>query len=277
MQTYRENGKNIPNFLNPRAIVFYVHGLFAHQNRCAHVAKAFAEIGVTTVGFDFRGHGKSQGLPGYIEDFNDLMNDFINFATLMEGLYSKEIPKFLIGESMGGLIGYLFGLKTPNFFKGMIFLAPSLQESETKKMPMKFAYYLSYFIKSIPIPLPRKNESSKNPAVFENVRSEPLIYNGGIRFGTMANILTGMELAKNSMEKFIVPFLMVQGGMDNIVNVECNIDLVIKATAKDKTLVFYENLWHNVLHEDEIKEILPFMVKWVDSRVFNEKEKEIMF
>lgn len=63
LHTYRENAKGISYFKNPNAIVFYIHGFFGHQNRCAHVAKYFAEYGITTVGNDSRGHGKSQGLP----------------------------------------------------------------------------------------------------------------------------------------------------------------------------------------------------------------------
>lgn len=192
------------------------------------------------------------------------------FTSLVQIQYNEKTPKFLIGESLGGLIGYIFGLKNPNIFKGIIFLAPSLRENESKRIPMKAAFYLSYIAKRIPIPLPRKNESSKNPAVFENVRREPLIYNGGIRFGTMAAILTGMENCRDTWEKFEAPFLLIQGGLDNVVSVECNVDFFEKSKSVDKTMLIYENLWHNIIHEEEISEIMLKMIDWIKKRIGTE-------
>ena len=38
-----------------------------------------AENGITVVGFDFEGFGKSSGLRGYIENVDTLVNDMIDF------------------------------------------------------------------------------------------------------------------------------------------------------------------------------------------------------
>jgi acylglycerol lipase len=42
------------------------HGLNSHMNHGSHIAKAMSEINVITVGFDYRGFGKSQGIPGFV-------------------------------------------------------------------------------------------------------------------------------------------------------------------------------------------------------------------
>ena len=271
--TYREHGKNLIDPKKPKALLFVIHGLFAYQNRCAHGAKYFSKLGITVVGFDFRGHGKSEGLPGYIENYDDLVSDFLQFTKLIDSIYSKDIPRFLIGQSMGGLVGFLVGLKNIEYFQGMIFLAPSLKQHTSKKFSMNFAKYLSYIVSTVAIPLPRKNDSSKNPAVFENIQTEPFIYKGGIRPQSIASLVDGMNFSSRNLENFKVPFLMVQGGMDNLVDVECNIDLLEKSPCKDKTLLFYENVWHDIFHEEEIFEIFDFIAKWIDNRIAKKKDK----
>lgn len=272
--TYREHGKNTLNPDYPNALLFLVHGLFAHMNRCAHIAKHFSKIGVTTIGFDLRGHGKSGGLPGYIGNFDEMIADFEQFTVLVDKIYPKNVPRFFMGQSMGGMLGFIYGLKQPEYFKGMMFFAPSLKQHESKKLAMGAAKVISYLLPKVPIPLPRKNDSSKNPAVFENILEEPYIYKGGVRPGTIRSLVNAMNFTSLNIEKFISCFIMVQGGMDVLVDLECNIDLFEKSSAKDKTLLFYDNLWHDIFHEEEIFEILEYLTKWLQLRIYKKKEKE---
>jgi len=55
LQTYRHNAKG----KTPKAIVALFHGLRSHTNTAAHLAHYYAQHGITTVGFDYRGFGKS--------------------------------------------------------------------------------------------------------------------------------------------------------------------------------------------------------------------------
>lgn len=113
-----------------------VIGLFSHQNRMAHIAKSFAKEGYATVGFDFRGHGKSQGLSGYIDDYNTLLNDYILFIKLVDKLYDEKLPRFSISQSMGGMITLLTANKMNNYFRGLIFLAPCFKMHDKLKYPV---------------------------------------------------------------------------------------------------------------------------------------------
>ncbi len=54
------------NGQKPRGICVIFHGLNSHVGRGAHIAHATAQIGLTVVGFDHRGCGKSEGIRGYI-------------------------------------------------------------------------------------------------------------------------------------------------------------------------------------------------------------------
>ena len=60
---------------SPRAVVCLVHGLGEHTGRYAHVAAALNDAGYAVLGFDLRGHGKSEGLRGHTPSYETLMDD----------------------------------------------------------------------------------------------------------------------------------------------------------------------------------------------------------
>jgi len=43
-------------------------------------------------------------------------------------------------------------------------------------------------------------------------------------------------------------------------------ELEKKSPSKDKKVLFYENMWHNIWHEPEIVEIIPQICKWIKER-----------
>ena len=272
LQTYLEHGKNISDVKWPKALVVQAHGLFASQNSQGKIPKLFSEHGITTVGFDFRGHGKSEGLGGFIENSNYLVNDLIEFLGLVDNIYDKSIPRFFLGLSFGGTIGFLTGLRIPEYFKGMLLMAPGLQPNQTNKLAMKFARFCSCLISTVPMPNRQKNEACRNPASFEKWTNDPLVYRGGIRLKTIGSVLDGFDTCKRNFNKFIVPFIVVIGGMDKLVDVEACVDLYEEAPCKDKTLLFAPNMWHVVPHEEEFEEIFKFIMNWINEKIGIEKK-----
>lgn len=63
--------------------------------------------GFTFVGFDHRGHGKSEGERGYLDDYKLMINDAKNFVTNIFNTY-PNVPIFLFGHGFGGLLSIVF-------------------------------------------------------------------------------------------------------------------------------------------------------------------------
>ncbi len=64
-----------------------MHGLCSHMGHSAHLAEYLSHRGITTVGYDYRGFGKSEGDRGYIEDFTTHLSDAERFVTLVREVY----------------------------------------------------------------------------------------------------------------------------------------------------------------------------------------------
>lgn len=266
LHTYREHGKDLPDTTKPRALMFSAHGLHGHQNQQACLAKIFSANGITTIGFDIRGHGKSEGLRGSIRSSQDLVNDYMDFIQLIDTLYDKNIPRFLFGISMGGMLSFLIGHRIPNYFKGIIFLAPAFHMKVSNLM-ISFTKCLFCCCLNFKLKLPSKNDLSKNPASHEAWLADPFVYNSGIRPKTVFSLNDGGIICRRNFDQFTTPFVIAVGAMDKLVEPEACVDFYEKSPAKDKNLLFSPTMWHGVFHEEEFEEISIYLSKWVNDRI----------
>jgi acylglycerol lipase len=84
-----------------------------------------ARAGYAVHGVDYEGHGKSEGLQGYIPSFDVLVADCdAVFAAVVASTANTELPRFLLGESMGGAVALLLHRTRPDYWTGAVFVAP---------------------------------------------------------------------------------------------------------------------------------------------------------
>ncbi len=107
--------------------------MFEHSNSNANIAKFLANQGYDVLSFDLRGHGKSEGVKGFFENQNIILQDLNKFIDLTEKDYiDKTSNKFVLGYSFGGLFANLLCLQRKDYFNGMILLAPSFNGDNKK-------------------------------------------------------------------------------------------------------------------------------------------------
>lgn len=87
-----------------RALLVIVHGLGEHIARYDFIARAYNALGITVVGADHRGHGRSGGLRGHADGFDEYTADVACVVRFAQGTLGDELPWFVLGHSMGGLI-----------------------------------------------------------------------------------------------------------------------------------------------------------------------------
>jgi alpha-beta hydrolase superfamily lysophospholipase len=89
------------------------------------LAKYFAKRDIVTIGFDYRGFGRSHGVRGHIESIESHLSDCEKFINLSKEVY-PETPFYAVGLSLGGGTAYHLGLKHKKMFEGSVLMAPAL-------------------------------------------------------------------------------------------------------------------------------------------------------
>lgn len=99
------------------------HGLGEHSGRHEYMLKLFSQNFNIAI-YDLRGHGKSQGKPAYVEDFNHYLKDLQAVIDYLKKEFSLD-QYTLFGHSMGGLItaSYLQNMAKSELYPEKVFLS----------------------------------------------------------------------------------------------------------------------------------------------------------
>ena len=86
------------------------------------------DAGYSVCGVDNQGCGRSSGLFGYVERFEDYVDDMLAFVALARVTdlagFGGALPTFGLGCSLGGSVVLRAALKRPAAFDGLLLLAP---------------------------------------------------------------------------------------------------------------------------------------------------------
>jgi len=89
----------------------------------------------------------------------------------------------------------------------------------------------------------------KGPAMTAYMRSDPNTFTDKMCPSTIKMILTASDESNKTFEHYTSPFLVIQGGIDKLVDPDVGFDLMERSPSKDKTHLYFENMWHDIWHE----------------------------
>ena len=89
---------------NSRGTLVVTHGMAEHSESYARFAEGMNRRGWNVIAWDSRGHGKSDGKRGYVEDFAWFSEDLKLFVDHLKKNPSFKKPFFFVAHSMGGLV-----------------------------------------------------------------------------------------------------------------------------------------------------------------------------
>lgn len=270
----RDTGGNAPI----KGVVFMTHGYAS--DTCwlfQTTAIAYASWGYATYCADLLGHGRSDGLRGYLGDFEAAAGASLSFflAVRKDPAYA-DLPAFLFGESMGGAVTLLMYLRSPpDAWTGIILSAPLLIIPEDMK-PSKVKLFLFGMLFGLAdtwqVMADKKmvRNSIRDREKLRVMLANPRIYTGPPRLGTMREIARVTEYLQGMFAKVTVPFLAVHGTVDGITAPEGSKMLYEKAESADKSLTLFDGFYHSLIQgesEENSRKVLAGMKEWIDERV----------
>lgn len=253
--------KDIPE--EPRAIVVIVHGLGEHLGRYDYVAKELNSFGYGVVRFDNRGHGKSGGARGYLNDYFKFIDD----ANVIVELAKKQFPNlpiFMLGHSMGGFITTSYGIRYPDKLNGQILSGPVIVKlpifEELKKVDINkdglipIENGLSHLICRSELVVDTYNKDTYNLKEFTTKLLVTVFHDG-------------VSWLMNNIDNYRYPCLILHGEADQIVPYESSEYLYNEGSSQDKTLKIIPELYHEILNEEEKDKILQEINGWINDRI----------
>ena len=260
LHTYRYPCKS------PRSVLVTLHGLNSYSQPTGVIAKELAASNCEVLAFDFRGHGKSQGIRGFIKAISDLVEDTLDFLVEVEKLY-PGLPLFLMGGSLGAAVVTQVSIRIPKKVSGIILINPALGiNSRLEGCVRSVSSCLAYFCPTYPIYRSDLNRTSRNTHLHEYISENQFYYNGRIRIGTSAAALNAMKELRKCKKNVTNSVLLIQGSEDKVTNVDKVMNFMKKITVEDKTLLMYPGRPHSIVFEDAVFEIAAKIVDWVVRR-----------
>jgi alpha-beta hydrolase superfamily lysophospholipase len=254
---------------NPKAVVALVHGLGEHSGRYEHVGRALTEAGFALVGFDLRGHGKSGGPRGHIPSFDAFMDDIEGFHKQVEERFA-ELPCFLYGHSLGGILALNYVLRCKPDFKGVIStgagLRTALEEQTGKIMIVRV---LGTLLPNLTIPSGlNPYHISRDQDVAQAYIADPLVHDR-MTLGFGKAMLSVLPWTFEHAHEFSLPLLIMHGTADKL-GYPRGSEEFASYVKQDCTLKLWDGLHHEIHNEPEQDEVFVFTIDWMNTQLNHE-------
>jgi alpha-beta hydrolase superfamily lysophospholipase len=257
-----------------RARMVIAHGLGEHSGRYGNVIERVLPMGISVWAPDHRGHGRSGGPRGHVLNFEQYLTDLREMIDLAKTDMPAEMPCFLLGHSMGGLIALYFALRYADIIDGLIASSPCLG-MVIEVPPLKRV--LGSFMSRVWPGMSMGNgldptKISRDPAVVSAYENDPLVHDRvSARFFT--ELMGAMESVNRQAPALNLPLLLQVADEDYLVNAESSKQFFGKLTHADKNLHVYKGMYHEIYNapEDQKKGVLDDLERWLGKRMNNVK------
>lgn len=249
-----------------RAVLLVVHGLAEHSGRYMNLVNRFVPLGYAVYGIDHIGHGRSEGRRLYVERFADYTEPLGTYADMVR-CWQPDRPLFLVGHSMGGLIGALHLITHQEKLAGAVLSGPAVKvPGNISPATMIIGRMLSALIPKVGLVSLEAEGVSRDPAVVKAYLEDPLVYRGKMTARLGAEMLGAMERVRAEANRIHLPLLILQGGADRLVDPSGAQMLYEKVASPDKKLIVYEGFYHEVFNEPQHDRVLSDVEQWLERR-----------
>lgn len=251
----------------PRACLVFVHGFAEHSGRYEHVFDWMSAHGFSCLGFDYRGHGRADGQPRYIDSFGEYVQDTLRAIELARAR-ADGLPVFLVGHSQGGLIALTLSLEYSDQVAGIAVTSPACGVAiEVPAWKDALGRVAARLMPGLAIPSGLEAEAiSRDSSVVQAYISDPMI-------GTDARARWYVEL-RGAQERLLqeahrisVPVLMLQAGQDRLASPTASRDVFERIGSPHKEWKEYEGLYHELFNEPEKEQIFGDVDAWLSGQL----------
>lgn len=252
-----------------RGILALVHGLGGHSGLYKNIIENLLPQQYAVYGLDLRGHGQSPGQRGYINTWSEFRNDVRTFLKMMQQ-QQPQIPIFLFGHSMGGMIVLEYALRHPeeiSALQGVIAVAPSIGEVGVSPVRVLLGKMLSRLWPRFSLNTGLDiTAGSRDPKIVATYTQDTLRHTRATaRFST--EFLTTLAWINAHAHEWKAPLLILHGGADRVVFPEGSENFYQRVTCADKLRIEYPGAYHDLHCDLNYREFLADLSNWMEQHL----------
>lgn len=249
-----------------KAQLLLVHGYAEHAARYLPLVKALTGGGIRVVAPDHVGHGRSEGLRGYVPRIETLVDDV---SRLLGAMYAAEpeLPLFVFGHSMGGAVAIMAAATHPSWVHALVLSGPALHIANTAKPLQWLAPLPAALLPKVPFLPLKSSDVSRDPEAGERYKSDPLNYVGKVRFGTGWQLIRAGRMALEAAGSLAMPVWLGHGTDDGLAGVSGSEALTRRLRSGDVTFRKVQGARHEILNEPEGERLVDEICRWLKDRI----------
>jgi len=252
---------------NPiKGVLQILHGFGEHSDRYENLVEKLVPQGFAIFAHDHRGHGKSGGIRGHIDSFQDYIEDARQFYASVVLPRSQKKPIFLLGHSMGSIVALNYLQTEQDHYQGAVLSGTGCEPRNSGPM--------NILVKGLSSALPRGKFKfplppsfiSRDQEVVEKYEKDPLVEKK-LSFRLAGELFTWFEKGVEDAKDLYLPILLQCGSEDQAFQGEQV--LFNKIGSKDKKLNLYPGLYHEVYNEleEDRERVLDDLLNWLLERL----------
>lgn len=254
-----------------KAVVCLVHGLGEHSTRYEPFCCFMAERGYAVIGYDLRGHGKSEGKRGHTPSYEAYLDDISKLLLITSEIFPGK-ERFLFGHSMGGNLVINYVLHNNPAVKGAILTGPWLKQTNPpNKFIIKIAEVVDKIFPAFKVQNRIKQSSElvqedNSGADDKEVIEKDHLLHSWITIHTYLTVRHAAIWALENASKFNYPLLIMHGSSDRVTSPEGSVEFS-KKLKSDYTLKIWDDLSHKIHIEPIRNEIYSFIYNWLEKHI----------
>jgi len=230
-----------------RTVLLVVHGYAEHSGRYQNLVRFFLPRGYAVYALDHRGHGRSEGERVQIDTYDEYLADLKTFFDLVRG-EQPQAAIVLVGHSMGATIATAYAARHQDELAGLVLSGGGI---DTEKAPPR------------PADLDLSATLSRDPAVVDAYRSDPLVFHGPAPAQRAAATAAVRERLPALAKQITLPILIMAGAASPLGDGPRSEALYETVGSTDRTLKLYAGLMHEIFNEPEHEQVFADLAAWL--------------
>ncbi len=252
---------------NARGAVLLVHGLGEHSGRYQHLAEMFNARGLAVLAPDHLGHGESPGHRVFVQHFDDYLLGARELRAVIAQQY-PQVPCFILGHSMGGLITGRLLLEDQDQYQGALLSGPAFAaEAPPSALVMWIGRLLAKWAPKAGLISLDASGVSRDPKVVADYIADPFVNHGKVTAALGIAIFDAMEQVMTQAQTISLPMLVMHGEADTMAAPKGSEQFAQAVQSQDLTIKLLPGLYHEIFNEPEGPEIIAAYADWIEARL----------